>query len=106
MIMKQPWLEFILRFGDMESVEDTFIKMRMALRDAGFTEENLNSISSAPAEVFMLRDEVINKIQDSRDQLKKYGMWNDDVKKNFDSYISRKLSKLEEKYPLNNGNQE
>jgi len=104
--MKQPWLEFILRFGDMESVEDTFIKMRMALRDAGFTEENLNSISSAPAEVFMLRDEVINKIQDSRDQLKKYGMWNDDVKKNFDSYISRKLSKLEEKYPLNNGNQE
>lgn len=104
--MKQPWLEYIVRFGDMESVEDAFIKMRMALRDAGFREEDLKSISSAPTEVFMMRDNLIQKIQDSRDQLKKYGMWNDDVKKNFDSYISRKLSKLEEKYPLNNGNQE
>jgi len=106
MVMKQPWLEYIVRFGDMESVEDAFIKMRMALRDAGFREEDLKSISSAPAEVFRLRDELINKIQNVNQQLMKYGMWNDDVKKNFDSYISRKLSKLEEKYPLNNGNQE
>jgi len=106
MVMKQPWLEYIVRFGDMKSVEDAFIKMRMALRDAGFTEEDLKSISSAPTEVFRLRDEVLNKIQNVNQQLMKYGMWNDDVKKNFDSYISRKLSKLEEKYPLNNGNQE
>lgn len=104
--MKQPWLEYITKFGDVGSIEESFIKLRMALRDAGFTEESLNSISSAPVEVFMLRDEVLNKIQNLNQELNKYGMWNDDVKKNFDSYISRKLSKLEEKYPLNNGNQE
>jgi hypothetical protein len=98
--MREPWLEYIINFGDIKSVEDAFIQMRMALRDAGFSQEDLTSISSAPVEVFMMRDNLIQKIQDSRDQLKKYGMWNDDVKKNFDSYISRKLSKLEDKYPL------
>jgi len=74
--------------------------MRMALSDAGFSQEDLTSISSAPVEVFMMRDNLIQKIQNLRDELEKHGMWDDDVKKNFDSYISRKLSKLEDKYPL------
>ena len=104
--MKQPWLEYITKFGDLDSIEESFIKLRMALRDAGFTEKDLNSVSSAPVEVFRLRDEILNKIQNVNKQLMKYGLWNDDVKKNFDSYISRKLSKLEKQYPLNDGNQE
>lgn len=98
--MRIPWLEYIKEFGDLESIEKAFVQMRMALSDAGFSQEDLTSISSAPAEVFMMRDNLIQKIQNSRDELEKHGMWNDDVKKNFDSYISRKLSKLEEKYPL------
>ena len=98
--MRESWLEYIINFGDIKSVEDAFIQMRMALRDAGFSQEDLTSISSAPAEVFMMRDNLIQKVQNTRDQLERNGMWNDDVKKNFDSYISRKLSKLEEKYPL------
>jgi hypothetical protein len=104
MDMKQPWLEYITKFGDIDSIEESFIKLRIALRNAGFTEEDLSSISSAPVEVFKLRDEVHNKIINVNRQLKKYGIWDDDAKKNFDTYISRKLSKLEKKYPLNNGN--
>lgn len=98
--MKEPWLDYIISFGDMDSIEDAFIKLRKSLKDAGFKEEDLQSISSAPVEVFMMRDNLVQKIQDSRDQLKKYGMWTDEVKRNYDSYISRKLSKLEKKYPL------
>jgi len=98
--MKEPWLEYIIRFGDMEALEESFVKFREALKDAGFKEEELHSISSAPVEVFMMRDNLVQRIQDSKDQIKKYGMWTDEVKRNFDSYIARKLSKLEKKYPL------
>lgn len=98
--MREPWLEYITKFGDMESIETTFAQLRRSLSDAGFKEEDLTSISKAPVEVFMLRDKLINKIQNSRNELKKYGMWSDEMEDNFDSYISRKLSKLEEKYPL------
>ena len=98
--MRIPWLEYIKEFGYLESIEKAFVQMRTALSDAGFSQEDLTSISSAPVEVFMMRDNLIQKVQNTRDQLERNGMWNDDVKKNFDSYISRKLSKLEEKYPL------
>lgn len=99
--MKEPWLDYIISFGDMDSIEDAFAKFRMALKDAGFKEENLISVSEAPREVFARRFQVILRIDDLRKDLKKYGLWNEfEVKRNFDSYIARKLSKLEKKYPL------
>lgn len=100
----EPWLEYITKFGNLESIEVAFIKLRKSLKDAGFTEEDTESISSGPAEVFMLRDNLVNEILDTKKELMKYGIWNDEIKSNFDTYISRKLSKLEEKYPLNDGN--
>mgnify|MGYP003626181523 FL=1 len=103
--MKQPWFEYITQFGDIKSIEDAFIKLRQTLRDSGFTsEEDLVNVSSAPTEVFMMRDQLISKIENSRNQLKRYGLWDEDISRNFDSYISRKLSKLEKKHPLSNGN--
>lgn len=99
--MKEPWFEYLTKFADMGPLEDAFVKMRQALKDAGFKEEDLISVSEAPREVFARRFQVVQRIDDLRQQLKKYGLWNEfDVKKNFDSYIARKLSKLEEKYPL------
>lgn len=99
--MKEPWFEYLTQFADMGPLEDAFVKMRQALKDAGFKEKDLIRVSEAPREVFTRRFQVIQRIDDLRNDLKKYGLWNEfDVKKNFDSYIARKLSKLEEKYPL------
>ncbi len=99
--MKEPWLEYITKFGDMSALEDAFSKFRIALKDAGFKEEDLLNVSEAPREVFSRRFQVVQRIDDLRNQLKKYGLWDEfNTKKNFDSYIARKLSKLEEKYPL------
>ena len=101
MDMKEPWFEYLTKFADMGPLEDAFVKMRQALKDAGFKEEDLIRVSEAPREVFARRFQVVQRIDDLRKDLKKYGLWNEfDVKKNFDSYIARKLSKLEEKYPL------
>ena len=102
--MKEPWLEYITKFGNLESIEVAFIKLRKSLKDAGFTEEDTKSISSGPQEVFMLRDNLIDKILDTKKELMKYGIWNDETKSNFDTYISRKLSKLEKKYTLKDVN--
>lgn len=98
--MKEPWLEFIINFSDIKSIESEFVKLRNSLKDAGYKEEDLDKMSSAPTEVFMLRDKVINKILKIKKELIKYGLWNDEIRSKFDTYISRKLSKLEKKYPL------
>ena len=98
--MREPWLEYIMKFERMSEIEDAFIGVRKALKDAGFKEEDLKTIDSAPTEVYIMRDVLINKIAGLKEDLMKYGIWNDDVKSKFDTYISRKLSKIEEKYPL------
>lgn len=99
--MREPWLEYIMKFERMSEIEDAFANFRKALKDAGFKEEDLVSVSEAPQEVFARRFQVVQRIDDLRNELKKYGLWNEfSVKENFDSYIARKLSKLEEKYPL------
>ena len=101
MDMKEPWLEYITKVADLGPLEEAFAKFRTALKDAGFKEDDLLAVSEAPREVFARRFQVVQRIDDLRNELKKYALWNEfDVKRNFDSYISRKLSKLEEKYPL------
>lgn len=100
----EPWLEYIIKFADIDAIEKDFIKLRKSLKDAGFKEEDLKSISSAPKEVFILRESLIKNISKIKNELIKYGLWDDETSNKFDTYISRKLSKLEKKYPLNDGN--
>jgi|SaaInl85LU_5_DNA_1037374.scaffolds.fasta_scaffold01048_14 hypothetical protein len=101
MDMKEPWLEYITKVADLGPLEEAFAKFRTALKDAGFKEDDLLAVSEAPREVFARRFQVVRRIDDLRNELKKYALWNEfNVKRNFDSYIARKLSKLEEKYPL------
>tara|TARA_R110000803_G_scaffold76869_3_gene141658 strand:+ start:3587 stop:3883 length:297 start_codon:yes stop_codon:yes gene_type:complete len=98
--MREPWLEYIIRFDGVDEIEKSFIMLRNELKKNNFKEEDLSSMSSGPASIFVARDSVISSIDSLRNDLKRYGLWDKDVNSNFDSYISRKLSKLEEEYPL------
>ena len=47
MVMREPWLEYIMKFERMSEIEDAFANFRKALKDAGFKEEDLISVSEA-----------------------------------------------------------
>ena len=70
MDMKEPWLEYITKVADLGPLEDAFAKFRIALKDAGFKEEDLLAVSEAPREVFSRRFQVVQRIDDLRSDLK------------------------------------
>lgn len=95
-------ITFLNNFGGIKDIEDNFVEFRKILRDAGFRQEDLMSVSSAPPRAFQKFEEIKDKIRRTKNELKSYGILNtEDDFKNFDSYISRKLSKIESRTPLN-----
>lgn len=95
-------ITFLNNFGGIQDIENTFIEFRQILRGAGFKQEDLANVSSAPIEAFQKFDTLRNKINQTKKELEDYGILNTESDfKNFDSYISRKLSKIEERTPLN-----
>jgi len=104
--MKSNLIIFLNSFGGVKEIEDSFVEFRQMLKDEGFNEEGLHSVSTAPAHVFQKFDSIKDKIRSVKKELESYGILNNESDfKAFDTYISRKLSKIEKKTPLN-GNQE
>lgn len=95
-------ITFLNNFGGIKDIEDTFIEFRQILRDAGFKDDDLHSVSRGPVEAFQKFDTLRSKIKRTKKELEDYGILNTEEDfKNFDSYISRKLSKIEGRTPLN-----
>lgn len=100
--MKSNLITFLNNFGGIKDIEDCFVDFRRALSGAGFKDEELSSVSQAPTHVFSKFEKVKTKISEVKKELESYGILNSEEDlKNFDSYISRKLSKIEDRTPLN-----
>ena len=98
--MRESWLEYIVRFNGTDEIEKSFIGLRNELKKHNFKEKDLARMSEGPTSIFIAREMVINNIDSLRNDLKTYGLWDEKVRNDFDSYISRKLSKLESEYSL------
>ena len=76
--------------------------MRLLLKELGYTEESLSKVSSGPTKLWLLREELISKVQELKKQIEYFGF--EISLDEMTSYLMPKFNKINELTPLKNGN--
>ena len=92
-----PLIKFIKTTKSDDKIVDMYTKIRAWLQREGHTTESSEKISGAPAEIWYLKNEITKQIEKLRDDLKRYGILDNDL---FNKYILNRLREVNKKYPL------
>lgn len=93
----EPFIKFIKTTKSDDKIVDMYTKIRAWLQREGHTTESSKKISGAPAEIWFLKNELTNQIEKLRDDLRKYGMLENDL---FNEYLLSILKEVNKKFPL------
>lgn len=103
----KPVEVLLKKHGHLNEIVGSMITFRKLLQKHGFTNQSLSNVSAAPSDVWLAYNDLTGLIQSAKNNLNKYGLFDDpQFKKNFDDYIFKLLSTIEEQYPLEDGSQE
>lgn len=76
--------------------------MRLLLKELGYTEESLKKVSSGPTNLWLLREQLVEKVQELKKQIEYFGF--EITLDEMTSYLMPKFNKINELTPLNDGN--
>ena len=76
--------------------------MRLLLKELGYTEESLKNVTFGPTKLWLVRDELVSKIQELKKQIEYFGF--EISLDEMTNYLYPKFNKINELTPLNDGN--
>lgn len=89
--------------NDDTSFIESYKKLRELLRDNGFTEKTIASISNAPTEIWNAHHQLLSEMNELKAKLNKFWSISEE---DFKSYIIDKMKQINELIPLNDGDTE
>jgi hypothetical protein len=91
-----PAIKFIQTTGVEKELFDIYKKLRIELQKAGFKEEQLTNISEAPATVWHVRGKLLQKFEEIKNLVTRYGLDYNPV----GPYIENKFGEINLEIPL------
>lgn len=98
------WEEFIETSSSTKEILEDYLQMRLFLQELGYTQKELEKISSAPPKLWNMRLTIQARLEALRQKLTSYGFeihWS-----TFADYFQSKFNKIDLITPLKDGDNE
>lgn len=96
------WQQYIDSHYVTTEILEKYLEMRLLLKELGYTEESLKKVSSGPTNLWLLREQLVEKVQELKKQIEYFGF--EITLDEMTSYLMPKFNKINELTPLNDGN--
>jgi len=93
---------FLNNSSKFREILDDYIELRLTLKELGYSEDTIEKVETPEYDLLKIRQKLFHKISDLQTSIKLF-FPNDET---WSVYLSERLRKLNELYPLNDGSKE
>ena len=104
--MESSWLKFLntILLQDFQNLLNEYRRLREMFQENNISTSQLEKGDGMGTNMYLQRDLLLKLIERINKSLWKYGMLNDENKKEFDNYLSQKLKNIDSETPLRDSN--
>ena len=103
-IFMDNWKKFVEDTLAAQEILQKYLELRLMFQELGYTEKQLERISSGPERMFEIRAEIAMLMRDLKKQLKGFGF--DIQDEDLMLYLQSKMNKIDLLTPLKDGSKE
>lgn len=100
----ESWKKFVEDTLAAQEILEKYLELRLIFQKMGYTQKQLETMSSGPERMFEIRAEISMLLRDLKKQLKSFGF--DISDEELSLYLQSKMNKIDLLTPLKDGSKE